>query len=127
MRELTVLRGRDIELFIGDKPLFGVTSFSAKEKTTYHNVHEFLSSAPVDRVAQGTEYEIKLKIMAMFTAQIPAERAFDLRLSADGEEFTYCGCRVTAVERETQGNKNAESVFILSAESLERQGTDDGQ
>ena len=127
MRELTVLRGRDIEIFVDDMPLFGVTMISAKEKTSYHSVHEFLSSAPVGRVAQGTEYEIKLKIMAMFPVQIPADRAFILRLTADGEEFAYYGCRTSSVEREAQGNKNTESVFILTADSFVRRVTDSGQ
>ena len=127
MRELTVLRGRDIEIFVDNKPLFGVTSFSAKEKIAYHGVHEFLSSEPVERVAQRTEYEIKLKIMAMFSDQIPAERAFALSLTADGEVFTYYGCRASAVEREAQGNKTAESVFIFTADSFGKQVTDDEQ
>lgn len=127
MSELTVLRGRDIDIFADDKPLFGVTSFSAKEKKTYHCVHEFLSSEPVERVPQKTEYELKVKIMAMFSVQIPVDRAFVLKLSADGEEFTYYGCIATAVEREAQGNKSAESVFTLTADSFGKRVTDDGQ
>lgn len=127
MSELTVLRGRDIEIFADERPLFGVTSFSAKEKTSYHSVHEFLSSQAVERVAQGTVYELRLKIMAIFSSQIPADRAFDIRLRADGEEFTYYGCRTAAVEREAQGNKNTDSVFTLTADSFGRRVTDDGQ
>ena len=46
MTELRITRSSDIELYINDEKLFGVTDFSAKAKYESHPIRECLSGEP---------------------------------------------------------------------------------
>ena len=125
MNELRIIRGRDIGAFIDGAPLFGLTMFSAKEIRGYHAVREFLNSEPVERIAQGTAYEIKLELMTMFGAQIPSSRPFTLSFVENDEEFIYSGCRVGEVSQTAQGNKIVSQVYSVTADDFTRRVIDD--
>ena len=115
MNELRIVRGRDIEVKIDGNFTFGITEINVRQKRRYHAVYEFMSSDPVEKVAQRVEYEIKLGIMSMFDFQIPTDRAFTLSMIEDGVEYSYEDCRVTEVSEGAQGNKVASQTFTVEA------------
>ena len=115
MNELRIVRGRDIEVNIDGDIAFGITEINVRQKRRYHAVYEFMSSAPVEKVAQRVEYEIKLGIMTMFDFQIPTDRAFTLSMTEDEVEYSYEDCRVTEISQGAQGNKVASQTFTIEA------------
>ena len=115
MNELRIVRGRDIEVNIDGDIAFGITEINVRQKRRYHAVYEFMSSAPVEKVAQRVEYEIKLGIMTMFDFQIPTDRAFTLSMTEDEVEYSYEDCRVTEISQGAQGNKVAAQTFTIEA------------
>ncbi len=115
MNELRIVRGRDIEVNIDGDIAFGITEINVRQKRRYHAVYEFMSSAPVEKVAQRAEYEIKLGIMTMFDFQIPTDRAFTLSMIEDRVEYRYEDCRVTEISQGAQGNKVVSQTFTIEA------------
>ncbi len=115
MNELRIVRGRDIEVKIDGELTFGITEIKISQKRRYHAVYEFMSSDPVEKVAQRAEYEIKLGIMTMFDFQIPTDRAFTLSMTEDEVEYSYEDCRVTEISQGAQGNKVASQTFTIEA------------
>ena len=116
MSDLKIIRGKDIELRINDRIIFGVTEFTAHEKTAFHEVRECMSSKPVALVPQEPEYEIKLTLMSMFDGQIPENRVFSLSLRYDDEEYVYGGCRVLSRDKVVKAMGGPLSVYTISAE-----------
>ncbi len=118
MSELRIIRGKDIILRADDGILFGVTEFGAVEKRKLHEVYECMSSKPIARIPQDTEYELKIKAMSMFDGQIPEDREFELRLRLDEADHVYTGCRTIGVVRNIKGDQNAETEYIITADGF---------
>ena len=125
MSELRIVRGTDITLYLGDSPLFGVTAFSVLQKEKICDVYEYLCAKPCKRISQGTDYEIKLSMLAMFDRQLPLHGDFSLRVVDEGVTYTYEGCRVRERKTEVKGNAKAVEVFCLEADSVREEMTDD--
>ena len=125
MKELRIVRGTDVKLFVGESPLFGVTSFTAVQKPRHYDVYEYLRSEPCERISQGSRYEIKLEFMALFDHQLPTQEDFTLRV-ADGDcVYCYENCRVTERRTQLKGNAKAVEVFTLEADRMRKAVTDD--
>lgn len=118
MNEMKVVRGTDIMLYADDKPLFGVLSFSAAEKRLYHEIYEYLSIKPCERVPQGSVYEIKLSLMALFDHQLPSQPGFSLCVADGDEEYRYENCRIIGQQSELKGSEYAAEVFTVEADSF---------
>ena len=118
MSELRIIRGRDIDVFINNRPAFGITELSVRKKRGYHDVYEFLSSEPVERIAQGTGYEVKLKMMSMFDSQIPSDESFSISVIEDEVEYSVGGCIVTDVCSKVNGGANAVQSYMIEALSF---------
>ena len=125
MKELRIVRGTDVKLFIGDVPLFGVTSFTAVQKNHSYDVYEYLRSEPCERVPQGSNHEIRLEFMALFDNQLPTQEDFTLRVADGNTICRYDGCRVTEQRTELKGNQKAVEVFLLEADQMRKAVTDD--
>ena len=125
MKELRIVRGTDVKLFVGESPLFGVTSFTAVQKPRHYDVYEYLRSEPCERISQGSRYEIKLEFMALFDHQLPTQEDFTLRV-VDGDcVYCYENCRVTERRTQLKGNAKAVEVFTLEADRMRKAVTDD--
>lgn len=125
MNELRVVRGTDITLFANDAPLFGITAFSAEEKPLYHEVYEYLSKRPCERIPQGTEYVIRIGMMSLFDHQLPADEAFTLRLVDGNVTYYYGNCRIVGRKTKTEGSGMATEEFTVQADQMEKQVAED--
>ena len=114
MKELRIVRGTDVRLFVGESPLFGVTSFTAVQKPRLFHVFEYLRSEPCERIPQGSRYEIK----------IPMRENFTLIVTDNGTTYCYENCRVTERKTQLKGNQKAVEVFTLEADSMRKAVTD---
>lgn len=124
MNEIRMIRGTDIRLYADQTPLFGVTAFSAEQKTRFHEVYEYLNAKPCERIPQGTYYTITLQMMTLFDRQLPQD---DFTLDVEDGDTTYRfeHCRVTLQQTKIQGNGHAAAVFTVEADSMRRQVTQD--
>ena len=120
MNELRIVRGTDVKLYMNDTPLFGVTSFSAVQKNSTYDVYEYLSAEPCEHVPQGSRYEIKLSMMALFDGQLSADNSFTLRVTDGNTEYRYENCRVTERKTELKGNAKAVEGFTLEADRMRK-------
>lgn len=125
MNELRIIRGTDVKLFIGDVPLFGVTDFTAVQKSRHYDVYEYLRSEPCERIPQESFYEIRLEIMALFDNQLPMQESFTMCVTDGDTVYRYEDCRVTEQRTQLKGNAKAIEVFILKADRMRKAVTDD--
>lgn len=125
MNELRIVRGTDVKLFVGDTPLFGVTGFTAVQKPRFYDVYEYLRSAPYERIPQGSLYEIKLELMALFDGQLPTHEEFTLCVEDNGTVYRYEGCCVTERKTTLNGNAKAVEIFTLKANNMRKAVIDD--
>lgn len=125
MNELKILRGRDIEAFVNGQDIFGLTELSATCKPKYHDVFEYLSSSPYERLQEGCAYSIKLKMLSLFSGQVPMDGSFTLSVSSDSTEYSYENCRVLERHTEARGDKSINEVFIIEAEKQTKRVIDD--
>lgn len=125
MKELRIVRGTDVRLFVGESPLFGVTSFTAVQKPRLYHVFEYLRSEPCERIPQGSRYEIKIEFMALFDRQLPMREDFTLIVTDNGTAYCYENCRVTERKTQLKGNQKAVEVFTLEADRMRKAVTDD--
>ena len=125
MNELRILRGRDIEAFIDGLGIYGLTEMTATGKPKYHDVYEYLSSSPYERLQEGCVYSIKLKMLSLFSSQVPTDGSFTLSVSDDTAEYSYENCRVVERHTEARGDKSIKEVFIIEAEKQTKRVKDD--
>ena len=125
MNELRIVRGTDVKLFVGDVPLFGVTDFTAVQKPRHYDVYEYLRSEPCKQIPQGSRYEIKLELMALFDGQLPMQEGFTLCVADGDSVYRYENCCVTERNTKLKGNAKAVEVFTLEADRMRKAVTDD--
>ena len=124
MSELRIVRGTDINIYADDIPLFGVTAFTASQTVKYHEVYEYLSAAPCERVSQGEGYVIQLQILSLFDGQLPTDRIFTLRVIDGDREYRYENCRVVESKTQVKGNHYADVTVIVEADYMRKRGTE---
>lgn len=125
MTELSITRGRDIELCLDGEPLCGVTHMKAQSRYPRRELYEYLSSEPYASVPQGESHEIELTVLSLFSGAIPADGSFTL-LAVDGEEeILYEGCAVIGHSRSIEGDKTVADVFTLRADRMTKRRNDD--
>ncbi len=121
MNELRITRSRDIELYIGEEQLFGVTDFVAKTACESYPIREYLSGEAFEIVNGRISAEIRLSVLSLFRYEIIGENGFTLS-AVDGEiVYSYEGCTVTGQERSIKEGKNVVDVFTITAKSMRRQ------
>ena len=120
MSELRIVRGTDIKLYVADTPIFGVTEINIVEKPLYHEVYEYLSTLPCERVPQGTGYVIHMKMMSLFDKQLPTEPGFILRVVDGRSSYCYYNCRITQRKTELKGNGSAVEAFTVEADRMRK-------
>lgn len=120
MSELRIVRGTDVKLYIADMPIFGVAALTITEKPLYHEVYEYLSAKPCERVPQGSAYVMQLSMMTLFDKQLPTEPGFTLRVVDGSSAYCYYNCRITQHKTELKGNGNAVEVFTVEADSMRK-------
>ena len=121
MSDLRIIRGSDVRLYADNTPLFGVTALRAVKKQRYHEVYEYLSAEPCERVPQASGYEIELCVMAMFDRQLPEQPGFTL-YAVDGlTKYRFVNCRVTGRKTELNGSRSVTEVFTIEADDLREQ------
>lgn len=121
MNELRITRSRDIELYIGEEQLFGVTDFVAKTACESYPIREYLSGEAYEIVNGRISAEIRLSVLSLFRYEIIGENGFTLN-AVDGEiVYSYEGCTVTGQERSIKEGKNVVDVFTITAKSMRRQ------
>lgn len=120
MSELRIIRGTDVKLYVVNTPLFGVTAFSAVRKTAYHEVYEYLSAKPCERIPQGSYYEIKLSVMSLFDRQLPEEPGFVLRVVDGDTSYCYDNCRITGQRTKLNENDTAVEEFTIEADNMRK-------
>lgn len=121
MNELRITRSRDIELFVGEEQLFGVTDFVAKSSCESYPIREYLSGEALEIVNAKNSYEIRLSVLSLFRYEVIAENGFTLN-AVDGDVvYSYEGCAVTGQERSIREGKNMVDVFTITAKSMRKQ------
>ena len=127
MTELTVTRGRDIELYADGERLYGVTRFRAVSRINRHDIFEYLSGVPYDSVNAGESHELEIKALSLFRDALPTDRSFVLTAVDGGTEYSYSGCRVVKRDRNVRGDKLLNDVYTVKADSMtKRRISDDG-
>ena len=124
MNELRLIRGTQLDVYVGEEPLFGLLSLSASQKVKYHDVYEYLSAAPCERVPQGTEYELTLRFLSLFDGQLPENESFTLTVEDGDTRYIYHDCRMLSRKMEVKGNEYAEEVITAAADAMEKQVTE---
>lgn len=122
MNDLRIIRGTDISIHADDKPLFGVTAFTASQVVKYHKVYEFLSAKPCRRVPQGEGYVIKLQILSLFDGQLPTDRMFTLCVTDEDREYWYENCMVVESKTQVKGNHYADVTVTVEADYMRKRG-----
>lgn len=126
MHELKLVRGTQITAYADDAPLFGLLSLNAVQQILCHDIYEYLSSIPCERLSQGERYEITLRFLSLFDDQLPADRTFTLRVEDDEYAYSYKNCRLTLCKSEIDGNDHAVKVVTVQADTMEkRRATDE--
>ncbi len=121
MTEYHITRSRDIELYIGEEQLFGVTDFQAKSVYESHPIREYLSGEPYAAVNGRNTYEIRLRVLSMFRFGVLDADGFSLSV-VDGETVCcYEGCAVTRHDRSVEAGKNVVDEFVITAKSMRKQ------
>lgn len=120
MSELRIVRGTDVKLYVDDIPIFGVTDLSIVEKPLYHEVYEYLSALPCERVPQGTSYVIQMNMMSLFDKQLPKAPDFTLRVVDGSTAYCYYNCRITQRKTEMKGNGYVVEAFTVEADSMRK-------
>ena len=121
MTEFRLVRGTQITVYADESPLFGLISFSASQQIQYHEVYEYLSAEPCDRVPQGKGYAITMRFLSMFDSQLPEDEAFTLTVADGDTRYIYKDCRMTSRKTELRGNEHAEEVIKAQADTMEKQ------
>ena len=120
MHELKLVRGTQITAYADETPLFGLLSLNAVGQKRYHDVYEYLSAKPCERVPQGESYEITLRFLTLFDDQLPPDRAFVLRIEDGDTSYRYAGCRLISHKTEVSGNDHAVAVITAVADTMEK-------
>lgn len=121
MNELRITRSRDIELYIGDEQLFGVTDFSSKSAYENYPIREYLSGEPVAVVNGKQDIEIRLSVLSLFRYAVLDEDGFDIRVVDGDTVYHYEDCAVVCRERRIQAGKNVVDAFVIKAADMRKQ------
>lgn len=125
MHELKLVRGTQITAYAADAPLFGLLSLNAVQQKRYHDVYEYLSATPCERVPQRERYEITLRFLSLFDDQIPSDAVFTLRVEDDDFSYIYGGCRLISRKTEVGGNDHAVGIVTVEADTLQKRRIED--
>ncbi len=121
MTDLRITRSRDIELYIGDEQLYGVTELSAKERYESYPIREYLSGEPFTTVNGKTVIEIRMTVLSLFRYAVLEESGFDLSV-VDGETvYCYEGCTVVGHDRGIKAGKLVVDEYLITAEHMRKQ------
>ena len=121
MTELRITRSRDIELYIGDEQLFGVTDFEAKSTCESYPIREYLSGEPFEIVNSRTDYEIRMSVLSLFHFDVLDIDGFTLSVVEGDTVYQYEGCTKIAHTRKIEAGKNVVDVFTFAAKSMRKQ------
>ena len=125
MTELRITRSSDIELYINDEKLFGVTDFSAKAKYESHPIRECLSGEPFAIVNGKITYELRMTVLSLFRFAVTEELGFDLKVVDDEVVYIYEDCAVDCRDREIKAGKAVVDTFVITAKSMRKQVRED--
>ena len=125
MTELCIARGRDIELYLDDALLCGVTHLKAESHYRQLELYEYLSAEPYAKAPQGETHEITLTVLPLFGGAIPLDGRFSLQIADAGVEYVYDGCMVTAYSRDARGDRIVTDHYKIKADRMtKRRNTD---
>lgn len=127
MTDLTITRGRDMELYLDDEPLCGVTHFKAQSRYQHHEVYEYLSAQPVAKLKGGESHQLELTVLSLFGGAIPGDRSFSIRVVDGAEEYVYEDCVVTGYERDIRGDKPVTDGYTLKADRMTKRRNDNAR
>ena len=125
MTELRITRGRDIQLFCNDEPLYGVTHFSAVSRYEKHEVGEYLSGEPIAVLNAGETHELSLKVLSLFSPFPARESGFTITAADGDSEYRYEDCIVTRCERDARGDKTVTDSYTITARKMTKRGIAD--
>lgn len=115
MNEMTVTRGRDIEVYLDGDLLYGLTHLRAKSRYRRRELYEYLSGEPWGCVPDGESHEIELKVLSLFGGEIPMGESFSLCIVDGDDEYVYDGCTVAQCDKDIRGDKNVTDSYLIRA------------
>lgn len=121
MNEFRITRSRDIELYIGEEQLFGVTDFQSKATYESYPIREYLSGEAFAIVNGRMTYEIKMSVLSLFNFDVLDESGFCLSVVDGDVIYVYEGCIITGIERRINAGKNVVDLFSITAKSMRKQ------
>ncbi len=121
MTDLRITRSRDIELYIGDEQLYGVTELSAKERYESYPIREYLSGEPFATVNGKTVFEIRMTVLSLFRYAVLEESGFDLKVVDGATVYCYEGCTVVGHDRGIKAGKLVVDEYLITAEHMRKQ------
>ena len=125
MTELSIKRGRDIDLSVNGHPLCGVTHFSAVTKRQRHELCEYLCGEPYAACTEGESHELVLTVLSLFAGGIPQEDGFTLSVEDGETEYCYENCTVVKIERDIRGDKAVIDRYTVRAVSMTQRRMND--
>lgn len=121
MTEFRITRSRDIELYVDDEQLFGVTEFRSRSLYESHKIREYLCGEPHAVVNGKTEYELRLSVLSLFRYAILDDADFSLRVVDEENDYIYDGCAVIRHDRCITAGKNVVDEYVIAAKSMRKQ------
>lgn len=121
MNELRITRSKDIELFVGEEQLFGVTDFLSTAKDESYPIREYLSGEAFEIVNGKTTYEIRMSVLSLFRYEALDDSGFTLCVVDGDTVYSYEGCAVTGHERNIKAGRNVVDTFTLTAKTMRKQ------
>lgn len=125
MTEYRITRSKDIELYIGEEQLFGVTDLASKSVYEEHPIREYLSGEPYATVNAKNAYEIRMSVLSLFSFSVPDGSPFSFRLIDGDAEYLYEGCMVIRHERSVEAGKNVVDKYVITAKNMRKQVQND--
>ncbi len=127
MTELCITRGRDIGLSLDGEPLCGVTHFSAVTRYPQHELYEYLSAVPYDRIPEGESHEIVLTVLSLFGNVLDGREGFLLCAEDDDTAVEYEDCHVVKVELDVRGDTAVTDRYTIKAAKMTKWGREDAR
>jgi hypothetical protein len=121
MTEFHLTRSKDIELYIGNEQLFGVTDFRARAEHEAYPIREYLSGEPVAIVNGKKKIELRMSVLSLFRYAVLDSEDFTLSLVDGDTVYSYEGCIVTVSERNIAAGKNVADTYVITAKSMRKQ------
>ena len=124
MTELRITRSCDVELYVGDEQLCGVTYFSASTSRESREIYEYLSGEPYDTASFAESHEIKMNVLSLFVGDVLANDGFTLSVVDGDTVYVYEDCTVISRSKTLDAGKSMADSYVIKARKATKRSVD---